>query len=311
MTSTIADIRDLSAVTAALEQARPDVVFHLAAQSLVLRSYEEPVETFATNVVGTVNVLEAVRNLDARCAVVNVTSDKCYENRGWPWGYRETDELGGKDPYSSSKACADLVGRAYRTSYFSQDGSAPHAAVANARAGNVVGGGDWTPGQLVPDAVEAFAANQPVSLRHPEAIRPWQHVLDCLAGYLLLAERLYENPFHYSGDWNFGPERTDSWPVARIVDLLGEHWPTTTTARWIRDLDAHPSEEVQLRLDASKAMLLLGWQPMLPLGLALEWVADWYRGLAAGGDAASLCDTQLAAYHGLAAQASVSIPTPG
>jgi CDP-glucose 4,6-dehydratase len=300
--SNIADIRDLPALTDAIRDARPEIVFHMAAQSLVLRSYEEPVETYSTNVLGTVHVFEAVRCLDAPCAVINVTTDKCYENKRWPWAYRENDELGGRDPYSNSKACAELVTRAYRESFFTIGESAsPRVSIASARAGNVIGGGDWTPGQLVPDTIAALEGGNQVVLRHPLAVRPWQHVLDCLAGYLDLAEKLHGDGARFSGAWNFGPAEADCLPVAELVEILAERWEVREQP-WVRDVRQHAPEEAQLRLDASKAAHLLGWRPALSLPRALEWVADWYQGLARGGDAADLCQAQIHAYATLSSE---------
>lgn len=299
--STIGDIRDWPPLVAAIEDARPEIVFHMAAQSLVLRSYESTIETYSTNVLGTVHVLEALRRLDVPCAVVNVTTDKCYENKRWPWAYRENDELGGRDPYSNSKACAELVARAYRESFFPlDDPEGPRVAIASARAGNVIGGGDWTPGQLVPDTVAALAIGEQVVLRHPEAVRPWQHVLDCLGGYLTLAENLYDNSARFSGGWNFGPE-SEYAPVAELVDMLARSWGVSDA--WVRGTASHAPEEAQLRLDASKAAQLLRWRTALPLSLAVKWVADWYQDLERGVDAAELCRSQIRAYATLLAGA--------
>jgi CDP-glucose 4,6-dehydratase len=286
ITSTRGDIRDLDALTAAVRAAAPEVIFHMAAQSIVLRSYEDPVETYSTNVLGTVNVLEAVRRLGRPCAVVNVTTDKCYENKRWPWGYRENDELGGRDPYSNSKACAELVGQSYRDSFFPPEQWSRHGvAVAGARAGNVIGGGDWTPRQLIPDAVAALMRGAPVVLRHPEAVRPWQHVLDCLNGYVTLAEALARDP-QFSGGWNFGPAETDTRPVAAIVEILAKHWGVAVP--WVRDAGSHAPEEQQLRLDSSKAGALLGWRCRLPIDTAVEWVARWFDGYRSGEDPRTL-----------------------
>jgi CDP-glucose 4,6-dehydratase len=296
--STIADIRDLDALTEAVAEAQPEVVLHLAAQSLVLRSYDDPVETFTTNVVGTVNVLEAVRRSKLDCAVVAVTTDKVYENRGWPWRYRENDELGGHDPYSSSKAACELAVRAYRTSFFQRAGNeVPRVAVATARAGNVIGGGDWTPRQLVPDTIAALESGERVLLRHPEAIRPWQHVLDCLGGYLLLAERLAEAQTNAAGEWNFGPLDSGCVPVHVVVDAVAERLGVADP--WQLDPHAYADEEAELLLDSTKATRLLGWQPRLTFEAALDWTVDWYRALAAGRDAATLCREQIGNYSKL------------
>jgi CDP-glucose 4,6-dehydratase len=302
MQSTIGDIRDMSALAAAIENARPEIVVHMAAQSLVLRSYENTIETYSTNVLGTLHVLEALRRLDFPCVVVNVTTDKCYENKRWPWAYRENDELGGRDPYSNSKACAELVVQSYRESFFPLDGpERPRVSIASARAGNVIGGGDWTPDQLVPDTIAALEAGEQVVLRHPEAVRPWQHVLDCLRGYLTLAENLHGNRARFSGGFNFGPPESDCRPVAELVETLARSWDVSDA--WVRDTAHHAPEEAQLRLDSSKAAQLLGWRTALPLPVAVKWVADWYRALARGADAAELCTSQIRAYSTLFAEA--------
>jgi CDP-glucose 4,6-dehydratase len=274
----------------------------MAAQSLVLHSYEHTIDTYSTNVLGTVHVLEALRHLDLPCVVVNVTTDKCYENKRWPWAYRENDQLGGRDPYSNSKACAELVAHAYRESFYRVDGpESPRVSIANARAGNVIGGGDWTPGQLVPDTIAGLEAGEQVVLRHAEAVRPWQHVLDCLRGYLTLAENLHVDGARFSGGWNFGPRDSDGRPVAEVVDMLARSWGVTDA--WVRDSARHAPEEPQLRLDPSKAADVLGWRTALPLPLAVEWVADWYQRLSRGADAAELCMSQIRAYATLIAEA--------
>ena len=240
--STLGDIRDLECLCARMSAFGPDVVIHMAAQSVVLTSYAEPVDTFSTNIMGTVHVLEAVRRLRRPCVVVNVTTDKCYENQGWVWGYRETDVLGGRDPYSSSKACAELVGRSYRESYFALPQYAEHrVAIASARAGNVIGGGDWTSHQLVPETIAAFRAGQAVVLRHPQAVRPWQHVLDCLSGYLCLAEAVAGDASGFSGEWNFGPSASDAVSVSRVVETLAACWGVDRP--WIADSTTHAPEE--------------------------------------------------------------------
>ena len=298
MNSTIGDIRDHDRLVHELTAAQPDVVLHLAAQSVVLRSYEDPIDTYTTNVIGTANVLDGVRRLRNRCAVVNVTTDKVYENKRWVWGYRETDQLGGRDPYSSSKACAELVSHAFQASYFdtaSADGRV--VGLANARAGNVIGGGDWTPHQLVPEAIETLSAGRPVILRHPEAIRPWQHVLDCLSGYLMLAEALSLDPGRYAGDWNFGPPDADMQPVANVVETLARHW--NVARAWSRDPESHPHEEMELRLNSQKSARALHWTPRLSLEEGLAWTAQWYRRSLDGADARALCVEQIERYLGM------------
>jgi CDP-glucose 4,6-dehydratase len=293
--STIGDIRDLKSLTARLSEFAPGVVFHMAAQSIILSSYEDPVETYSTNVLGTVNTLEAIRRMGRPCAVVNVTTDKCYENKNWVWGYREGDTLGGRDPYSNSKACAELVAKSFRDSFFEVSRSAEHGvALASARAGNVIGGGDWTPRQLVPDTIAAFLNNAPVVLRHPGAIRPWQHVLDCLAGYVTLAEGLATDVARVSGEWNFGPSDAEACSVSHVVESLASLWGVERP--WVQDQVTYAHEEQQLRLDVSKATHYLGWQCFLPIDDALQWVTSWYRDYHDGRDARSLCLDQINRY---------------
>jgi CDP-glucose 4,6-dehydratase len=290
--SITADIRDLQALAQALNEAKPEIVLHLAAQSLVHASYKDPVATFATNVLGTVNVLEASRQASGVRAIVNVTSDKCYENRGWQRGYGEDDAMGGHDPYSSSKGCAELVTAAFRRSFFSQPGS---AALASARAGNVIGGGDWAADRLVPDIVRAIVAGRPVEIRNPAAVRPWQHVLEPLHGYLLLAERLYAEPQTFAAGWNFGPSENDArdvlWIVKRFVELWGPQ------AKWALDGKTHPHEAAYLKLDASRAQEKLKWRPVLDLDTALRWIVDWHRAHAKGEAMDRFTDTQIAKYQ--------------
>ena len=293
--STIGDIRDLDALAACMSTASPDVVLHMAAQSVVLTSYEAPVDTYSTNVLGTVHVLEAVRRMRRPCTVINVTTDKCYENKGWVWGYRETDELGGRDPYSNSKACAELVGMSYRESFFPASKWTEHqVGIASARAGNVIGGGDWTSRQLIPEAMAAFAQARPVVLRHPNAVRPWQHVLDCLAGYLTLAEALAADPLRFSGAWNFGPSIDGARPVSYIIENLASHWKVDPA--WVQDGVLHAPEEAQLQLDVSKAAAELDWRCRLSLDAALDRVAAWYHDHQRGRSARDLCRAQIDAY---------------
>jgi CDP-glucose 4,6-dehydratase len=268
------DIRDPEAIAGAVEAVRPEVVIHMAAQSLVRRSFAEPVETYATNVMGTVNVLDAVRRSgsDVR-VVINVTSDKCYENREWEWGYREHEAMGGHDPYSSSKGCAELVAAAFGRSFFSD---ADGTRLASARAGNVIGGGDWGQDRLVPDIMQAALAGESVRIRNPNSIRPWQHVLSPLSGYLVLAQALWESPEHASG-WNFGPVDHDARPVGWIVERLAELWPTEL--RSVLDDGPHPHEARYLKLDSSRARTHLGWHPMVGLDSTLQSIVEWYRSL--------------------------------
>lgn len=290
------DVRDFNRLRESLEESRPSVVIHMAAQSVVRRGYEDPVDTYSTNVMGTVHLLEALRNLRRPCAVVNVTSDKCYENREWAWGYREIEPMGGRDPYSNSKGCAELVTSAYRDSFFPVDSVAEHGvALASARAGNAVGGGDWTANQLIPDLIRAFIARRPCEIRQPGAIRPWQFVLEPLRGYLMLAERLAGDAPRFASGWNFGPADSDAWPVSSIADELGRLWGPD--GAWKCDGSAHPHEAHFLKLDASKAKASLKWHPALPLREALAWIADWYHAYQAGGDLRRLTLTQIDRYE--------------
>ena len=290
MTSRIADIRDLSKLQKAMQDARPEVVIHMAAQPLVRLSYAEPVETYATNVMGTVHLLESVRHTPSIKAVVVVTTDKCYENKEWTWGYRENEPMGGHDPYSNSKGCAELATAAYRNSFFRQHG----IAVATARAGNVIGGGDWAADRLVPDILRAFEQNQPVIIRNPRAIRPWQHVLEPLAGYLTLAERLYSDGQAYAEGWNFGPKDDDVRPVQWIVESLVRSWGNG--ASWQQDGGVHPHEANYLKLEISKAKVRLGWQPRWSLGTALEKITTWHQSWLAHDDMKKLCLAQMQQY---------------
>lgn len=276
MTSIIGDIRDGAKLMAAMRDAAPDVVIHMAAQPLVRRSYVDPVETYSTNVMGTVRLLEAVRQCASVRAVVIVTTDKCYENREWLWPYRENEAMGGYDPYSSSKGCAELVTAAYRNSYFNTKSYAQHRmALASARAGNVIGGGDWAEDRLVPDILVAFERGEPVKIRNPHAVRPWQHVLEPLRGYLTLAERMYVDGSSYAEPFNFGPIEDDSQPVEWIVRQLADKWGGS--AKWRMDGAHHPHEASILRLDVSKAAHRLAWRPVLDLDVGLQLTVDWAR----------------------------------
>jgi CDP-glucose 4,6-dehydratase len=291
MHSIIADLRDADAIDRALRECAPEIVLHLAAQPLVRASYADPVATYATNVMGLVHLLEAVRRSAQVRAVVVVTSDKCYENREWLWSYREDEPLGGHDPYSSSKACAELITAAWRRSFLA-DG---RVAIATARAGNVIGGGDWAPDRLLPDLLAVIPAGRPVTLRHPEAVRPWQHVLDPLHGYLLLAEKLCaEEGLSFAEAWNFGPAQEDAKPVRWLAETLAQYWPERAPARpWRQDAAPHPHEAGILKLDAAKARVRLGWQPRWPLATALEKTAQWHRDWQAGAKARDLCMAQI------------------
>jgi CDP-glucose 4,6-dehydratase len=276
--SVISDIRDRHAVLNAMKAASPEIVIHMAAQPLVRESYASPVETYETNVMGTVHVLEAVRHVPGVKSVVIVTTDKCYENHEWEWGYRENEAMGGYDPYSSSKGCAELVTSAYRRSFFNPSTYATHGvAIASARAGNVIGGGDWATDRLIPDIMRAIMREERVRIRSPHAIRPWQHVLEPLSGYLLLAEKLYSEP-RYAEAWNFGPNDADARPVQAIVERLTSQWGDG--ASWALDGDEHPHEATFLKLDCSKARNRLGWQPRWNLERALDEIVAWYKAAA-------------------------------
>jgi CDP-glucose 4,6-dehydratase len=286
---TLGDVRDLSALRGAVEAARPSVVIHMAAQSLVRLSYVEPVSTYATNVMGTVNLLETVRQVRGIEAVVVVTSDKCYENTGSPKGYRESDPMGGRDPYSNSKGCAELVTDAYRRSFYAHAGA---AAVASGRAGNVVGGGDWARDRLVPDAMRAFIDHRPLIVRNPEAVRPWQHVLDPVMAYLRLAERLARDGAAFAEGWNFGPAATSEVSVSTIADRLVSLWGNG--AHWVKTSGEHTHEAAVLKLNCTKSAARLGWSPLLDLDRALQLTVDWYRSLAAKDDMRAVTLRQIA-----------------
>lgn len=275
MVSIKGDVRDLEAVRHAIDQHQPEIVIHMAAQSLVRQSYEQPVETIATNVLGTVNVLEALRGQQAVRVIINVTSDKCYDNKERPEGYREDEPLGGHDPYSSSKACAEIVTAAYRKSFFSGSGGHHPAAVATVRAGNVVGGGDWAKDRLVPDIISSLGSNLSPFIRNPTAVRPWQHVLDPLHGYLMLAERMWDDGTAFSGAWNFGPDHSDDKPVSWVADKLCLRWGEGM--KWQQDGKTHPHEAHRLCLDTTKARNVLEWQPRVSLEHALDWIVEWYQ----------------------------------
>lgn len=269
--SHIVDIRDAAALRKAVTQADPEIVFHLAAQPLVRRSYSQPVETWATNVLGTAHLLDACRTAANLSAIVVVTTDKCYENREWIWGYREIDALGGHDPYSASKAGTELVAASFRRAFFSA-GKGP--LLATARAGNVIGGGDWSDDRLVPDLVRAIGARQPLEVRSPRATRPWQHVLECLSGYLLLGQRLMQGDTEIAEAWNFGPDREGNRTVAQVLTELERQWPA---AGWHPVEREQPHEAQLLQLDSSKARRALGWNPVWSFEEGVAATADWYR----------------------------------
>ena len=274
--SIIGDIRDRTLLAEAMKAASPDIVIHMAAQPLVRESYVTPVETYETNVMGTVHVLDAIRQVPGVRSVVIVTTDKCYENREWEWGYRENEAMGGYDPYSSSKGCAELVTSAYRNSFFNPATYDKHGvAVASGRAGNVIGGGDWAADRLIPDIMRAISRGETVNIRNPHATRPWQHVLEPLSGYLILAERLYTDGPRFADAWNFGPNDSDAQPVQAIVERLTSQWGDG--ARWILDGGEHPHEATFLKLDCSKARARLGWRPCWDLNHTLDSIVAWYK----------------------------------
>jgi len=292
------DVCDQQRLQRAMQEFSPSLVLHLAAQSLVRRSYAEPALTYATNVMGTVNVLESIRHTDSVKAAVMITTDKCYENREWQWGYRENDRLGGHDPYSNSKACAELVSSAYRDSFFPADDLQSHGvAIATARAGNVIGGGDWACDRLIPDLMRGFSLNEKVLIRNPNAIRPWQHVLEPLRGYLQLAEKLLAGKRDFATAWNFGPSEEDARPVKWIVEEIARKW--SPTASWMLDEGPHPHEATYLKLDCARARNLLGWNPALGLSDALQLIVEWYKQWQAGSDMQKITLDQIAAYQQL------------
>jgi len=293
------DIRDASKLEPALKDFAPEVVFHMAAQPLVRYSYEDPIGTYETNVIGTARVLDAVRRTPSVRAVVSVTTDKCYENKEWLWGYRETDPLGGYDPYSSSKACAEIVSAAYRSSYFSPAKISEHkCAISTGRAGNVIGGGDWSLDRLIPDLVRGFLAGEDVLIRRPHSIRPWQHVLEPLAGYIALAEHLLsDDPARYATAFNFGPSDDDAQEVGWIVEKMVQFWGDK--ASWTLDADPGVHEAGYLKLDASRARAELAWHPRLRLETTLHWLVDWYKAWQAGEDMHAFTLKQIDAYEKL------------
>jgi CDP-glucose 4,6-dehydratase len=298
MRSIIGDVRDGESVKRAMSNARPEIVFHLAAQPLVRYSYANPVETYSTNVIGLVHLLEAVRATPGIRSVVNVTSDKCYENKEWPWGYRENEPMGGYDPYSNSKGCAELVTAGYRNSYFNPEKYAEHGiAIASARAGNVIGGGDWAVDRLIPDMLRAIERGEAVMIRNPGAIRPWQHVLEPLSGYLMLAEKLFANGPAYAEGWNFGPHDTDAKPVEWIIERLCQTWGEG--ASWTLDGQSQPHEATYLKLDCSKARSRLGWHPRWNLGQTIEKIIEWHQAKDHGADMYPLTLAQINTYQTL------------
>jgi CDP-glucose 4,6-dehydratase len=285
----IDDIRNRESIKKVVAEVNPEIVFHLAAQPLVRESYSCPVETFEINVLGTVNLLDALRNSDHLKAVVNVTTDKCYENQEWIWPYRENEPLGGHDPYSASKACSEIVSSAYRRSFLEAQG----IALATARAGNVIGGGDWSKDRIIPDFLKASDTNKQLIIRSPNAVRPWQHVLEPVSGYLKLAERLYLDGNRFSGSWNFGPNFQDSKPVHWIADYLCSRIPSSS---WSTDTKSNPHEANMLRLDSTKANLELDWQPVWNLPKALDKTIEWHEAWRKSLNMHDVCINQLQTY---------------
>ncbi|MDO6384981.1 CDP-glucose 4,6-dehydratase [Uliginosibacterium sp. 31-12] len=297
MRSIFGDVRDPAALQEAIASAQPEIVIHMAAQPLVRYSYANPAETYATNVMGTVHLLDAIRQTPGIKAVVNVTSDKCYENREWAWGYRENEAMGGYDPYSNSKGCSELVTAAFRSSYFNSAEYSKHGvALASGRAGNVIGGGDWALDRLIPDVVRAIEDGREVIIRSPHAIRPWQHVLEPLSGYLALAEKLYTEGVLYAEGWNFGPHDHDAKPVAWIVEQLTRIWGDGAAYR-MDTAAANLHEAHYLKLDCSKAQMKLAWQPRWNLLHTLEKICEWHKMQQAGGDMQAMTLQQIREYE--------------
>ncbi len=295
MRSIIGDIRDVKGLKQVVQTIRPEIIIHMAAQALVRNSYAHPMETYAINVMGWVNLLEAIRQTKSVRVVINVTSDKCYENKEWFWGYRETEPLGGYDPYSSSKACAELITSAYRRSFFHSDHPTDHRiALASVRAGNVIGGGDWATDRLIPDIMRAIQAGNAVKIRNPLAIRPWQHVLEPLSGYLLLIENLYTNGIKFADAWNFGANDEDTKPVKWIVEKLTLLWGLETA--WELDMTPQLHEANYLKLDCSKAKTELGWHPRWNLEKSLVKIVDWHKNQLQGQDMRAFTLQQIASF---------------
>ena len=289
------DVRDAVALTKAMQEAQPDIVIHMAAQPLVRDSYKVPVETYEINVMGTVNLLEAVRQTPSVRAVINVTTDKCYENKEWLWGYRENEPMGGYDPYSSSKACSELVTAAYRSSFFTPEKYNKHGvALASVRAGNVIGGGDWATDRLIPDCLTALSEGRNIVIRHPEAIRPWQHVLEPLYGYMLLAKKLFNEGSVFAEAWNFGPPQTDAKSVGSIAEKMCEVWGGGSSVSL--DNNPHPHEAMYLKLDCSKAASLLNWHPLWSIDDAIKKIVEWAKAYQQDADMNQICLKQINDY---------------
>lgn len=289
MESEIGDIRNLEQLANSMQAFNPDILIHMAAQPLVRLSYKEPIETYDVNVMGTAKVLEAARSCSNLKSIVSVTTDKCYENKEWVWGYREDEPMGGHDPYSSSKGCAELVTSAYRRSFMQDKG----VGLATARAGNVIGGGDWADDRLIPDILREFERENPVIIRNPASTRPWQHVLEPLSGYLVLAQKLYQEPLDYAEGWNFGPFDDDAKPVDWILNKMVAKWPDSS---WQLDQDAHPHEAGYLKLDISKAKSRLQWQPTWQLEKTLEGIVKWHQAWLNKQDMQAICLQEINEY---------------
>lgn len=302
------DVRNFEHLRTTVRDAQPEIVIHMAAQSLVRRSYHEPLETYATNVMGTAHVLEAVRQTSGVRVAIVVTTDKCYQNHDAIHGFVEEDSLGGSDPYSSSKGCAELVTAAYRASFFSSAIKA-ETAIATVRSGNVIGGGDWAEDRLVPDLMRAFAAGQPASIRNPLFVRPWQHVLEPLKGYLMLAEKLWDAPGDFSEAWNFGPRDEDAQPVSVIADRLAELWEGD--ASWELAIGEQPCEAHSLKLNCEKAREELGWWPRTTLDTALQWTVQWYQAFQNGLDAHAVTQQQICQFLGTKIPLNSQVPSAG
>jgi CDP-glucose 4,6-dehydratase len=292
--SYIGDIRDYEYLLEVMQGVKPEIVIHMAAQALVKESYRNPIETYSTNVMGTVHLLEACRHMSSVTTVVNVTTDKCYENREWHWGYRENEPMGGYDPYSSSKGCSELVTSAYRSSYFRETGQSRTIALASARAGNVIGGGDWATDRLIPDFIKAISQHETIKIRSPFAIRPWQHVLEPLSGYLTLAEKLYNDGPAYAGAWNFGPDDKDAKNVEWITKMLCGLWGDS--AQYEIDKQPHPHEANYLKLDCSKAKAELEWLPRWDIQTALESIVEWNKSFLSGENMRGMTEQQIQKY---------------
>ena len=298
MNSIIGDVRDSPNLKQTMSNAHPEVVIHMAAQPLVRRSYDDPEETYSTNVMGLVHLLEAVRATPGVQSVVNVTSDKCYENKEWPWGYRENEPMGGYDPYSNSKGCAELITACYRNTYFNPEKYVEHGiAIASSRAGNVIGGGDWAQDRLIPDMLRAISKGESVQIRNPDAIRPWQHVLEPLSGYLVLAEKLFTNGTVYAEGWNFGPSEDDAKTVAWLIKHLVQIWGMG--AEWSLDTQQQPHEATYLKLDCSKARSRLGWHPRWGIDQTIEKIVEWHKAYDQGADMREITLSQISSYQNL------------